>query len=486
MLKKFLCFVLCIMLTVTSHGVFAVDLGSASKIPAVYFNDELVAEAGAYFNFIDRYIQYVPIAQIAGYTTTYDDATRTVTSVKNGTTISFVLDSDIITKTENGMVQEIKQQTTTWDGRAYLNDYAIDALFGYGVILPDYRKGIYLYDKDLLAQEFTDSAGNLKNAMEAIHFPSAFSVHANATLNFDSDFSLFGIKIDGSSTLTADFQRQGDAFAGQFVLDCDGLMNLFQLEMYPAIGRSIAELNDEVDLENPVVFRFYTKDDYFYLENGPLAQTILKYTLPFYVSDEFLPELFSSLEGKWIRFEMTSQQKKDVQQFLSGLNDPTTYSETYVPVMIQSMLDDYRFQGKIKNSLDSILNVTSQEHLAVSQSEGITSINWTLPEESLNSWLYGSNFSEEFKDVLLSDFDLNITQNSDLSANAAVKLQTEITQIPNSFHLTFGKTRLGLTAGAVMTPGPQTLNVPEESSYIDYSALYLEAQKYQSLPWIPW
>ena len=301
-------------------------------------------DGGDYMN--RRMIQYVPLAEYAGFETSFDAAAGRVTSLRDGKAVSFVLGEGSAVVTEDGAEETFTfyPNIRSLNGSTYIPPRAVENLFGF-VVKNEYDdKKIYISDPSLFVQEFKAKTPNFIRYLEQAGIPNDFALSAKGNMEIAAESETFGIRLDSMAITEAVLEKAGNRVRGDITIDNSGLMNFFDLYLKGAFF-DIERIKQDFDIDKPVKREFVYDGEALYLK-GDEAVAGEIYENSYELGLEQREELIRSVKGKWIKSDTDKDFWKEALPYGKYVKDGKLDIDQYITMMLRRLLSGQQYNWR--------------------------------------------------------------------------------------------------------------------------------------------
>ena len=479
MQKRFAVLLMCLFLAaLLPIGVFAEEEEYQVFINGMPY-EFLEPDGGDYMN--RRLIQYVPLAQYAGFETSFHAETGRVTSVKGEKTISFVLGEESAVVTENGAEETFTfyPNIRSLNGSTYIPPRAVENLFGF-IVKDSYNgyddKKVYISDPSLFVQEFKAKTSNFVRYLEQAGIPDDFTLSMKGSTEIAAESETFGIRLDSMTGAEAVLEKLGDRLRGDITIDNSGLMNFLDLYFKGAF-RGIQPDKQSFDIDKPVKWEFvYDGENLYQKGDEAVAETI--YSSSYGLSVEQREELIRSAQGKWIKSDTQKDAWKKEMPYGKYVKDGKLDIDKFITLMLKNLLSNQQYSWRSadgKEYADFMAALLSDRYITLTETEYGTGMRYTLDQTSLrNEVLNAELFEDDEARQYFEDFCGGLTFKLDLAImpDKEGKLQSDlafdlfIANFPNELDIDIGNVSCTVNFTAEQVPSSAGIQVPAD--YVDY------------------
>lgn len=477
-------------LAVTLLLVFApqslADDSYATATGVVYFNGEQMEATARY-----GMVQYVPIAKMAGYETSYDEKTHSVTSRKGDDEIYLSLYTGEIKQTKGGieLPRNWALSASEVEGSTYISQMAIEVLFGYITIPACGGNDIDIFDIDELRKQFIKSVPNVVAYSKAVMAPENFSSRASYGLDFRADSTTFGIHLSGNSSGKLALDKQDSVMSMDIDIDSEGIYNFIAL--FRMLGQQWSVGDDvykgwNVSIDDPFKGQAYYDGEELYLKSETLAPGMVYSYLPTHARQEYKAQLADKARDSWIKlwFDNTASKglKEGLDAFMQSssgdnteevLSNLATIVFSVYPYAASDSTGGSRFAQR-KGALDTLAAVLNGA-CTVTEQDGQTIWSFELNSSDFKA-IYNAVSPLLWNDELMAvtSFEVNSQTvcNADGSLETKMSLLTGLDNIPNSLGIQCGTVTLRAEMTEKTTPGGKPIAKPVE--YLDFEQAFYE------------
>lgn len=488
MLKKFYCALLLGALLFV-QSAYAEGDNSIYPKRTIYLNGEQVA--------IQRtttdYLQYTTIAELAGFSTTYDHAARTVVSTCGADSITFPLpeyefQSVTATILKDNVQQTISVDPTLWEGVTYFSVWDIELLFGYESTTKryynyedyanyDYFFGlpydidIYLYDLNTYKENILASIPNLTKFLQSFQLETGTALSGNISIAETIASDAFGLNITGSSDigLTALFSSMG--------IGLDASIKNSGLHQIAALNH--IDDNVAVDFDKPIEIQLLTDGTALYVKSEELHEQLIENELHYYNTEAFKEQTLTDASGKWLQYEE-----------LPALASSLSLEEFIVKAIWDIAAADYEvyLPETIQKRLTLITSLFADKYFTFeTDSDGNEQFCYSIPGEATNNILrqlaetvdeipHNNPVTAFFKENSACTITLSNTISPDgakfITTDTAINIQYQ----PENWNRGLLDIQFIINAQLETTTSTATVSIPTPGEYVSISAIQEQAR----------
>ena len=327
-MKKIICIVLCFVILALTPAYAVENLNSdevfAEQEPApelytltMYCNgveSNIVTipykwSANAPVSFYSQSYQYITIANTLGYTTTYNEETEEIVSVKDGRTIKLKVGDYDAFVTEGETTNDVFLYDVPFvvEGRTFISRSALKNLFDVELYLSDYDEenpeslpyiNIYEYNHfyRIFKENFTEYENLIEKIAEICNPDIDFQTEAQMEYKLDFNSPAFGTTIKGSGKTKFVFEDSDSYKYMKVSNNSDGIFNLLDFSLYAFdydfYNEENSEKRPEIDLDKTDELEMYYTPENIYLK----SDDVVYYNM--YGTDYFNGE---NIKDKWLK-----------------------------------------------------------------------------------------------------------------------------------------------------------------------------------------
>lgn len=434
--------------------------------------------------------KYVPLAQIAGYETSFDAERSRVTSTKGNDSISFVLDSFEAEVTKNGTTQTVP---LTWsvieqNGSTYMDYTDMETLLGLRTIRNKYWTNqpiLYVYNVEQLANDILpDTTSFVSYIDESPLPPTAFSCKTEWTGTFDMDYGLIGLQLKGDIKLNSEIKRQDDLFEINAELSGNGLYNLIRIILQNSYYSDAEDLINLFDLDSSIKFNLFMDSNAIYVQSDQLTPLLI-------FKDSYYPsslggkdDITKQLQGKWLKYEFIDSNRAQWQDFMNHLNTKTS-GEDVLKMLINQIIDNHVYADNedTMKKISLLGQLVSDDYFKTQQNsfnlefdhkaldKMLNTAGWWVPSDNDTPWKKTQKETAK-KYFDRSDFDYSLSEATENDITTAqFDMAYQLKDMVEFGKMRFGNISVDLSGESTLTPGEQQLQAPSDDTCVIYSEL---------------
>ncbi len=380
-------------------------------------NDLIIGDSGYLIEYWEYY-RYTTVAEALGFTTTFNEETGMVESVKDDVTISFLPDGSYLSITENGELTietDWVYEIANVEDRVYIDYSEIEYFFGdytdrmFSINYDDYSLNIITPEmKKKLASEADKKLtyfNEILNAERTKNFTSEAS--GVVDISFSSDF--FGVSGSGNAKMQVISAKEGEKSYVKISQTNKGLMNLLSL------------MNDEAVL--PHTIEAFNDGKHTYYKGSETVSSMLDDE--YYGFEYAYKNEASKVMDKWCYSENNSTS------FITFIADDTTVGELIVNSAFETEDSDDAIE-KIK----MVTSLLSDENFKVSKANDTKTYKFKVDTKTLLNILSKSeNLSDDLSDFENFNFELTLNEKiSKKGSSSVLNGSISIENLPNPWN----------------------------------------------------
>lgn len=495
MKKKFLALLLATASIFTSN-IFAEEIDEVkAKSCSVFFNGQDMGEIEDFFHPYHG-LKYTEIASILGYETTYDDDTRTITSVKDDEKLVIPIDSDSelsILKTSGDETTEIAYvYSSIYNDRFYIYEWNYERLFDVKVNLSyddaNDKEEYHIIETAPLKKYMLEKTVNFEKYIDIVGVSSFPNQSSEGMLECVFDSPNFGTKIEGSCSISSNQSYNNGKLSMSIDANTAGIINVITAALQGAAGMELQ--NMKFDLTKPIDFNMYSDETGTYLKSDMLHGLLLSGILGYNNTPEFKKNVFDSTLGKYIRYD----SELVPEEMAENINAITNTYEVLIDLLVEMALNaGIAEYDRVIAYIDSIIDLVDEEHLIINEkADGSTNVTYKVTEndivkivnaviddtylniverEQINKFLNGMNV--ECLSVC------NITKSGKMTTKSNIEF---VMEIPNNWNLDIGTLTFKLKSTGTADSDAVELTPPDDGEFVNYTDIeeesILDSEKY--------
>ena len=494
MLKKKLLSLIMALSMLTAGVVFAEEDSEADAPEGAYVI--LNGAEEVYYEDICAWgmLKYTDIASLAGYTTTYDADTRTITSVNGDDKVVISLDtynpSHVILC---GKETPFYARTQIINGRLYVDEWYYTSILDVKTTSvyddeTDTTK-VYVNSLEPLRERVREKTANLQKYL-SIAGPEKFP-HVTASGKIDTLFEApnFGTTSKGSCNIDTEMKYSGDKMYVKINGNTDGIYNALNIALQ-SLSKYASNLEDRItaklDLKQPLDFELYCDEKSVYckstLLNGLLLSGIADYTN----TDKFKEDLSKNTKDKFIRYDADDYLLPyDLDEIIT--NPIEILAESFAEAATNLYLE----YDEIISFIDASCALYDENHMKITEKpNGDADIIYTMTADDIaniiKSYMADSaaDPSNESFLKMLDSLKLNCIQTIQI-ADGKMTSKSDIdvsVVIPGMWGIDIGTLTAKLTSEGVSTSLSEEIKEPDAMDSVNYDSL-LDASQEDSQAW---
>lgn len=436
-----------------------------------------------------QFVQYTPIAKAIGYTTSFNAETSTVTSVKDGRKVSFVINPyhTQATITDGGLVSEVYSENLVRNGSTYVQYWDIVQFFGVQMAGNYYGSSrLEWYDKATLVDYFKSKVNGLDKYTESFKLPQEYSLVYDMSSDLDATSKLFGINVTGKNDTHIKVDRKGDVVTVDGTSANQGLFNFWNLMWAMDGNKNLPYYKDKFDFTKPVEFKAYYSKDELYAKSDVFVPVFVMNALPWDIRSEKLNEVAERIDNKWVKAWISDQDIERISSLISSFESGNR--DAIWEMIVEQTISNYGYyntpaiEGSIYNHalqrLDNIANIFTNA-ITVENSNGQITLTFKMNSETLKQLIIqmsGNSDSAEYINNINYAFDMiefNVEQKmvkySDNTMKMSGSLVGKLKNIPNSFNLDCGSVTINTSFVGELSTKANLLEKPVD--FVDYKQI---------------
>ena len=408
------------------------------------------------------YVQYTAVAKALGYETTFDGETRTITSGKDATVISFQIDSfeASVMEYDSEEILELYNTPIIFDGKTYIYYRDISVLFDYFVTQSydeDYNMRVDIIDTEIFRQPLIE-AFKLTEEYASKLPEGEFALTSNVDFDIVLQSKYLGLTVEGGSDMSLTLKRGTDSYYAKLTMKNEGIFNIYNLILGLVPHYATEETYKNVDFNAPVEIELMADTTGVYLKSDVIMPVIVTSHMEY----AFEPEEIAKAKGKWINV-WESDATGEIAKFLDMVtsNSPVAMADT----VIQSLENTATYGANydtIKNMIDSVSEFVGSQNYKISERNGKKTVTLTVDEEAYRKYfksLLGSELNN--MDWLWDAFKISGSGKTVSGKNGMEsgesKVSMGIPKFPNKFGFDFGGFEMTVSETDKITAGKQTM-----------------------------
>ncbi len=430
-----LCMVLCV-------GLIPVCAEEDAPM-SILLNGEMLQDVKAVKRYGIGFVQFVPFAQRAGYTTTFDAENNRVHAIKGEREIVFEVNS-IYRRSEYSIWESGQQVYTnaymqsafTLDGSSYVDSDFLAPAFGYQVDAT--AQLINLYDTAYYTDAFVKKTPAFSQYITDFSLPQDFTATLTGNGQLSGQFDAFGLNLHMDLALDATVRKSGDNMWVTLESNTGGLWNLMKLVnnlVSEEITYDMAPDRIELflDAENA-----YIKISDMQVWQGEEIK-------------EKMREAEADLAGKWLKIPRRSLYSTQYTGFNSNFDNllsgtlPISQMPNAISDIMAFLFSDFTFSTPDENgstytartaALDFFAALLGDAHFSYQEADGKKVASYQLDAADLLAADNGT-FPPEARDYL-SHLTAQLSYSDTTEANGQKTIQVQgdgkVQDIPNSLN----------------------------------------------------